>query len=185
LPVHLDGARIFNAALALETTAHKIASMADSVSFCLSKGLACPVGTLLCGSSEFIARARHLRKALGGGMRQAGIIAAAGIVALNTMVDRLAEDHLNARGLAEGFSLIAGIEVRPVKRRTNMVVFDIAGDGDKAALFAARLKERGVLIGVRGPTAFRAVTHYGIRRDDVDRAVAAASEAAAEVFGDP
>jgi len=182
LPLHLDGARIFNAALALETTAQKIASFADSISFCLSKGLGCPVGSLLCGSSEFIAKARRVRKVLGGGMRQAGIIAAAGIVALHTMIDRLAEDHLNARALAEGFSLIAGIEVRPVKRRTNMVVFDIAGNAQAAATFAASLKERGVLVGSRGPTAFRAVTHYGISRDDVNRAVAAASEAAAEAL---
>jgi threonine aldolase len=184
LPVHLDGARIFNAALALETTPEKIASFAHSISFCLSKGLACPVGTLLCGSAEFIARARRVRKALGGGMRQAGIIAAAGIVALHSMIDRLAEDHLNARALAEGLSLIAGIEVRAVKRRTNMVVFDIAGNAEKAAAFAASLKERGVLIGARGPTAFRIVTHYGISREDVDRAVAAASQASAEAFGD-
>ncbi|HKV54382.1 MAG TPA: low-specificity L-threonine aldolase [Candidatus Binataceae bacterium] len=182
LPVHLDGARIFNAALALETTAGKIASFADSVSFCLSKGLGCPIGSLLCGSAELVARARRVRKALGGGMRQAGIIAAAGIVAFNTMIDRLGEDHLNARALAEGFSLIAGVEVRAVKRRTNMVVFDIDGDSDAAAAFAAGLKERGVLVGARGPTAFRAVTHYGISRADVDRAVAAAAGAAAEAL---
>lgn len=184
LPTHLDGARIFNAALALETTPQKIASFADSVSFCLSKGLACPVGSLLCGSSEFIAKARQTRKVLGGGMRQAGIIAAAGIVALRSMIDRMAEDHLNARALAEGLSLVAGIEVRPVKRRTNMVVFDIAGSAQAAAAFAASLKERGVLIGARGPTAFRAVTHYGVGRMDIDRVVAAASEAAAEAFAD-
>lgn len=182
LPVHLDGARIFNAALALETTADRIASLADSVSFCLSKGLACPVGSLLCGSTEFIAKARRVRKVLGGGMRQAGIIAAAGIVALHTMIDRMAEDHLNARALAEGLSLIAGVEVRPVKRRTNMVVFDIARSAEAAAAFAASLRNRGVLVGARGTTAFRAVTHYGISRADVDRAVAAASEAAAEAL---
>jgi threonine aldolase len=184
IPLHLDGARIFNAALALETTPNKIASFADTVSFCLSKGLACPVGSLLCGNAEFIEKARRMRKVLGGGMRQAGIIAAAGIVALQKMVDRMAEDHLNARALAQGLSLVAGIEVRPVKRRTNMVVFDIAGSAQNASAFAASLRERGVLIGGRGPTAFRAVTHYGISRDDVDRAVAAASEAAAQVFAD-
>jgi threonine aldolase len=138
----------------------------------------------LCGSAEFIAKARRIRKVLGGGMRQAGIIAAAGIVALQTMVDRLAEDHLNARALAEGLALIAGIEVRPVKRRTNMVVFDIAGDAKAAAAFANSLRERRVLVGARGPTAFRAVTHHGISREDVDRAVSAASEAAAEAFAD-
>jgi threonine aldolase len=184
LPTHLDGARIFNAALALETSAEKIASFADSVSFCLSKGLACPVGSLLCGSAEFVGRARRMRKALGVGMRQAGLIAAAGIVALEKMIDRLGEDHLNARALAQGLGLIAGINVRPVERRTNMVVFDVDGDASDALKFAAALKERDVLVGARGPTSFRAVTHYGISRADIDRAVAAASEAAADTFGD-
>ena len=184
LPVHLDGARIFNAALALATTAAKIAESAETVSFCLSKGLACPVGSLLCGSAEFIARARRTRKALGGGMRQAGVLAAAGIVALEKMIDRLAEDHLNARALAQGFGLVAGINVRPAKRRTNIVIFDVEGDEAAAAKFAEALRERDVLIGARGPTTFRAVTHYGISRSEIDRAVAAASEAAAEAFGD-
>jgi threonine aldolase len=182
LPVHLDGARIFNAALALETSAEQIAAFADSVSFCLSKGLACPVGSVLCGGSEFIARARRIRKALGGGMRQAGIIAAPGLVALKTMIDRLAEDHLNARVLGEGLSQVTGIKVRPAKRSTNMVVFDVAGDERSAATFAAKLKERDVLVGARGPTAFRAVTHYGISREDVGRAVADAKSAAVAVL---
>ncbi|HXR24954.1 MAG TPA: low-specificity L-threonine aldolase [Candidatus Binataceae bacterium] len=184
LPVHLDGARIFNAALALETSVAKIAATADTVSFCLSKGLACPVGSILCGSAEFIGRARRTRKALGGGMRQAGVLAAAGIVALEKMVDRLAEDHLNARALAQGLALVAGINVRPVKRRTNMVVFDIEEGPAEAAKFVAAMREREVLIGARGPSTFRAVTHYGISRAAIDRAVAAASEAAAAAFGD-
>ncbi len=184
LPVHLDGARIFNAALALETSAAKIAATADTVSFCLSKGLACPVGSILCGSAEFIGRARRTRKALGGGMRQAGVLAAAGIVALEKMVNRLAEDHLNARALAQGLALVAGINVRAVKRRTNMVVFDIEEGPAEAAKFAAAMHERDVLIGARGPSAFRAVTHYGISRAAIDRVVAAASEAAAAAFGD-
>jgi len=184
LPVHLDGARIFNAALALETTPRRIAESADSVSFCLSKGLACPVGSLLCGSADFIARARRMRKALGGGMRQAGVLAAAGIYALENLIDRLAEDHQNARILAEGFARVADINVRSVKRRTNMVVFDIAGGATPAAKFAEAMRERGVLFGARGPCAFRAVTHYGITRDDIDRAVAIAPGAATEAFGD-
>jgi threonine aldolase len=183
VPVHLDGARIFNAAIALETTAKSIAATADSVSFCLSKGLACPVGSVLCGSAEFIGRARRTRKALGGGMRQAGVLAAAGIVALEKMIDRLAQDHLNARALAQGFGLIAGINVRPVKRRTNMVVFDLDGETAAAETFSAALRDRDVLIGARGGSTFRAVTHHGISRADVDRAVAAASEAAAAAFG--
>jgi threonine aldolase len=184
IPVHLDGARIFNAALALETTVEKIASFVDTVSFCLSKGLACPVGTMLCGSREFVGRARRVRKMLGGGMRQAGIIAAAGIVALERMVDRLVEDHLNARALAEGLTLIAGLNVWPVRRRTNMVVFEIDEGPAAAARFSGALKERGVLVGARGPGAFRAVTHYGIARADIDRTVAAAAEAVAEALGD-
>ncbi|HSR56741.1 MAG TPA: low-specificity L-threonine aldolase, partial [Candidatus Binataceae bacterium] len=125
LPVHLDGARIFNAAIALETSAKEIAGYADTVCFCLSKGLACPVGSLLCGSREFIGRAKRTRKVLGGGMRQAGIIAAAGIVALTSMVDRLAEDHQNARALAQGLGLVAGINVKPAAQRTNMVFFEV------------------------------------------------------------
>jgi threonine aldolase len=182
--MHLDGARIFNAAIALETTAKDLSSFADSVSFCLSKGLACPVGSLLCGSREFITRAHRTRKVLGGGMRQAGIIAAAGIVALTSMVDRLADDHQNARALAQGFALVAGLNVRPVENRTNMVVFDVDGDSDAARRFAKAMKERGVMISPRGATSFRAVTHNGITRADVDRAVAAAAQAAGEVFGD-
>lgn len=184
IPLHLDGARIFNAALALETTPKEIASVADTVQFCLSKGLGCPVGSLICGSREFIARAHRTRKVLGGGMRQAGIIAAAGIVALTSMVDRLAEDHQNARALAQGFGLVAGINVRPVANRTNMVVFDIDGDAEASRRFASAMKQRGVLISPRDPTSFRAVTHYGISRADIDRAVAAAAQAAGEVFGD-
>lgn len=184
IPLHLDGARIFNAALALETTPKEIASVADTVQFCLSKSLGCPVGSLICGSREFIARAHRTRKVLGGGMRQAGIIAAAGIVALTSMVDRLAEDHQNARALAQGFGLVAGINVRPVANRTNMVVFDIDGDAEASRRFASAMKQRGVLISPRDPTSFRAVTHYGISRADIDRAVAAAAQVAGEVFGD-
>ncbi len=186
LPLHLDGARIFNAALALETSAKEIASSADTVSFCLSKGLGCPIGSLLCGSEEFVQRARRARKMLGGGMRQAGIVAAAGIVALDTMIDRLADDHQNARALAQGLALVAGLNVRPVANRTNMVVFDVDSDddGQVARRFAFAMKERGVLISPREATSFRAVTHHGIARADIDRTVAIAAQAAGEVFGD-
>jgi threonine aldolase len=179
LAVHLDGARIFNAALALETDVKRIAGHADTVSFCLSKGLACPVGTMLCGPRPFVERARRMRKALGGGMRQAGIIAAAGSVALTAMVDRLAEDHENARMLAEGLAGITDLRVHPARRRTNMVFFEVAGGAERAAGFAAALKERGVLVGPRSPVEFRAVTHYGVTAADIRRAVAAAAEAAA------
>ncbi len=184
LPLHLDGARIFNAAIALETSAKTIASHADTVSFCLSKGLSCPVGSLLCGSTEFISRARRTRKVLGGGMRQAGVLAAAGIVALTSMVERMAEDHANARALAEGMGLVAGINVQPVARRTNMVVIELDGDSGAGRRFQAAMKERGVLISPRGGTSFRCVTHRGIARADIDRTVAIAAEAAAEVFAD-
>ena len=184
LPMHLDGARIFNAAIAMETSAKEIASYFETVTFCLSKGLACPVGSVLCGSKDFIARAHRIRKLLGGGMRQAGIIAAAGLIALDTMIDRLAEDHQNARALAQGLGLVAGINIRPVAQRTNMVHFDLDGDASHASKFAHAMKDRGVLISARESTSFRAVTHYGISRADMDRAVAAASEAAAEAFGD-
>lgn len=184
LPVHLDGARIFNAAVALEAKPAAIAAYADTVSFCLSKGLACPAGSMLCGSRDFIARARRTRKLLGGGMRQAGILAAAGIVALTTMIDRLAEDHSHARALAQGLGLVAGINVRPVARRTNMVVFEVDGEASAARKFNEAMRERGVLLSPRDPGSFRAVTHYGISRADIDRAVAMAAQAAGEVFGD-
>ena len=183
LSVHLDGARIFNAALALETSASRIAAHADTVSFCLSKGLACPAGTMLCGPRPFVERARRMRKMLGGGMRQAGIIAAAGIVALTAMVDRLAEDHENARALAEGLGRVAGLRVHPARRRTNMVFFEVAGGAERAGHFAAALGERGVLVGARSPVEFRAVTHYGVSGADIERVVLAAAEAAAKTTG--
>ncbi len=179
LSLHLDGARIFNAALALEASASGIAAHADTVSFCLSKGLACPAGTMLCGPRPFVERARRMRKMLGGGMRQAGIIAAAGIVALTAMVDRLAEDHKNARVLAEGLGRIAGLRVHPAHRRTNMVFFEVEGGAEWASRFAAALSARGVLVGARSPVEFRAVTHYGVSGADIERAVLAAAEAAA------
>jgi len=182
LPTHLDGARIFNAAIALETSAARIAAHADTVSFCLSKGLGCPIGSLICGSREFIAKAHRMRKMLGGGMRQAGIAAAAGIVALETMVDRLAEDHSNARALAQGLALIAGLGVKPESMRTNMVFFEVEEGPQAASEFLAAMRERGVRVGAWGPAGFRAVTHYGVSRQDVDRTVAAASEAVAETM---
>ncbi len=182
LPVHLDGARIFNAALALETNPRTIAGHADTVSFCLSKGLAAPVGSLLCGSRAFIDRARRVRKTLGGGMRQAGIIAAAGIVAMQTMVERLAEDHRNAEALAGGLTEIAGLRVQHARRRTNMVFCEVIAGAPRAANFEAALKARGVLISPRNATVFRAVTHYGIDAADIGRAIDAARAAAGETL---
>ena len=182
VPVHLDGARIFNAAIALESDVRTLASYADSITFCLSKGLGCPVGSLLCGTRDFIGQAHRVRKLLGGGMRQAGIIAAAGIVALETMVERLAEDHFNANALAKGLALVAGIKVQPVTRRTNMVFFDLDGGQGSVQKFQGALKERNVLVSRGGPNRLRAVTHFGIDRKAIDRTVSAAAEAAGEAL---
>jgi threonine aldolase len=166
LPVHLDGARLFNAAVALGTSVSSLARYADSVAFSLCKGLACPVGSVLCGSGEFIARARRFRKMLGGGMRQAGIIAAAGVYALENMVGRLAEDHDNARLLAEGLSGIPGISLAPPQ--SDLVFF--SAEGWDMGELARRLSEQGVLcLDVGG--RIRMVTHYGIERGDVEEAL--------------
>ncbi len=179
--LHLDGARIFNAALALETSARRLADPFDTVSFCFSKGLACPVGSVLCGSREVIAGARRVRKLLGGGMRQAGVIAAAGIVALATMVARLAEDHANARRLAAGLARLPGIALRMPPHPTNMVYFELEAGAAAADRLAADLKQRGVLLGRRGSASFRAVTHYGIGAAEVDRACAAIAQVSAQL----
>jgi threonine aldolase len=168
--LHLDGARIFNAAAAFDVPVIELVEPADSVTFCVSKGLCAPVGSVLCGSKEFIEEARHIRKQIGGGMRQAGIIAAAGIVALEQMTDRLVEDHALARVLAKGLSTIPGIIFHlqpPVK--TNMVF--IALDEDiplNAAEVVAKLKLKGILVGAVGPRHFRLVTHYWITNDDIE-----------------
>jgi len=173
LAVHLDGARIFNAAIALGVDVRELTRSVDSVMFCLSKGLSAPVGSLLCGTKEFIAEARRARKILGGGMRQAGVIAAAGIVALEEMVDRLREDHANARRLAEGLAEIPGLAVDLERVQTNIVIFDLTAEGVTAQEVVARLGEEGVKMGVIGPRQIRAVTHYGIEAADIDAALAA------------
>jgi threonine aldolase len=169
LKVHLDGARLFNAAVALGVKARDLAADADSVNICLSKGLAAPVGSLVCGSREFIARARRARKVVGGGMRQAGVLAAAGIVALTEMVDRLAEDHANARRLAEGIAEIKGILLKPETVKTDIVIFDLVGIDAQAV--SARLGEAGVRVLPTGQTQIRAVTNYHISADDIDYAI--------------
>lgn len=177
LTVHLDGARIFNAAVALGVPAKSLTRRVDSVMFCVSKGLSAPVGSLLAGSADFIARARRFRKMLGGGMRQAGVIAAAGLVALRTMVDRLAEDHANARRLAEGLVGSPGLRVDLSRVRSNMVQMHIDTPGG-AAEFAGRMKREGVLAAATGPATIRMVTHRHITAEAVDRAVAAIRRAA-------
>lgn len=173
LAIHLDGARIFNASVALGVPAAALAADADSVSFCLSKGLAAPVGSLLCGRSEFIQRARRARKALGGGMRQAGVLAAAGIVALETMVDRLLEDHLNARRLAEGLADMPGIEIDPPRVATNIVIFALNHPRLAPQQLVARLAGLDIRLLAIGGDRLRAVTHHGITAADIDRTLEA------------
>ncbi len=167
LATHLDGARIFNAAIALGVDAREIARPFDSVMFCLSKGLSAPVGSVVVGTREFVERARKCRKLLGGGMRQAGVIAAAGIVALETMVDRLREDHENARVLGEGLARIPGIAVDLESVQTNMVYLDVAGLGMDTASFLRELAEFNVRASERPPTGVRMVTHRHISRENV------------------
>jgi threonine aldolase len=176
LPVHLDGARIFNAAVALGTSAAKLAAEADSVMFCLSKGLSAPVGSMLCGSQTFVALARRMRKLLGGGMRQAGILAAAGIVALNEMVDRLAEDHANARRLAERLAKVPGLDLRPEEVETNFVFFgalDGSGRRTDPTRFIEAASEAGILLSTGDDGRVRAATHNGIATEDIERAITA------------
>ena len=177
LRVHLDGARIFNAAVALGVDVNELARHADSVSFCLSKGLSSPVGSVICGSGQFIAEARRNRKVLGGGMRQSGIISAAGIEALEQMVDRLAEDHENARRLAEGIARIPGLSLDLGKIYTNIVYFDMADKQFDAGTLVKQLADRGVKVLQLGPGRLRAVTHYGISTEDIDLALVALNEA--------
>jgi threonine aldolase len=168
VPVHLDGARLFNAAVALRVPAAALAAPVDSVSVCLSKGLGAPVGSILCGSEDYIERARRWRKLLGGGMRQAGVLAAAGLVALEDNVERLAEDHANARLLAEGLADVPGVAVDPLVVQTNMVFFSVPGADHRALV--ARLAEQGVKVAGSG-TELRAVTSYEVSRDDVQYAL--------------
>jgi threonine aldolase len=172
----MDGARIFNAAITLGIPVSALAAEVDSVMFCLSKGLSAPVGSMLAGSSDFIAEARRVRKLLGGGMRQAGILAAAGIVALNEMVERLAEDHANARTLADGLANIPGVAVDPATVESNMVFFG-AADGENERLVQAVAAE-GLLLSGSDDGRIRAVTHYGITAEEIDTALAIMSQVA-------
>ena len=170
--LHVDGARIFNAAIATKTQAAKLVEGADSVMVCLSKGLSAPVGSLLLGSQDFIRKASVARKTLGGGMRQAGHLAAAGLVALETMVDRLAEDHANAKALAKGLAGLPGLQVDLARVQTNMVMADVSGTGMTSERFIATAKEAGVLCLNRdaGPVV-RFVTHRGVAKADVAEAL--------------
>ncbi len=171
LKVHLDGARIFNSAVAQGCTVARLSRQADSVMFCLSKGLGAPAGSLLLGSREFIEKARIYRKMFGGGMRQVGVLAAAGLVALEESPKRLHVDHENARYLAEGLAKIPGIGIDPRKVITNIVVFDTEGTGRTAAELSAELKNRGVLANATGKYTIRMVTHCDVDRSGIDRAL--------------
>jgi threonine aldolase len=193
IPLHVDGARFFNAVVAQGVAATDLAGPADSVTFCLSKGLAAPIGSVVVGSRDFIWRARRARKMVGGGMRQVGVLAAAGLVALSDgpdeMIARLAEDHANARRLAEGLAALPGVGspggvaqptpglLDPARASTNFVVFRVARD---RAAFLTALAARGVLMVAYPHGTIRAVTHYGITAADVDATIAAAAAALAE-----
>jgi threonine aldolase len=165
IPIHLDGARIFNAATALGVDVKTLTRGFDTIMFCLSKGLGAPVGSMLVGSAELMERGRIYRKALGGGMRQAGVLAAAGLIALEKMPERLHEDHANAKFLAEALAHIEGVIVDPDTVETNIVIFRLA-ESIGAQDLVARLKARGVLAGTVGPDGIRLVTHYDVSRAD-------------------
>ncbi len=174
LRVHLDGARIFNAAVASGIDVKDIAACADTVTFCLSKGLACPAGSLFCGSRDVVHEARRWRKRLGGGMRQTGVLAAAGLIALESMVERLAEDHANARTLAEGLAELPGVTCDLTRVQTNLVYFDLERIG--APAFTEECAKRGLLADWSGPKRMRFVTHYGIDAEDVQSALKVCEE---------
>ena len=173
IPVHMDGARIFNAAIALGVPASEIAQYADSVTFCVSKGLAAPVGSVICGTKEFVGRAYRARKMLGGALRQVGVIAAGGLYALDHMIDRLADDHDNARRLADGLRRLPGVTIDRDEVTTNMFFIKLEAPAPTAKEVSARLKEQNILCGAAkdGSPIMRLVTHYGIERADIDRAI--------------
>ena len=173
LKVHMDGARVFNAAAALGVPVSDIVAPVDTVMFCLSKGLGAPAGSMLAGSAELIAKARLYRKRLGGGMRQVGILAAAGLIALEKTPKHLGEDHCNAKFLAEGLERIGGICIDPASVATNIVVFDVSGTGRTGPEISGRLKARGVLINPIDDRRMRAVTHYDVDRGGCARALEA------------
>jgi threonine aldolase len=179
LKVHVDGARVFNAAVATDTPVSRILRDADSVMFCLSKGLGAPVGSLLVSTAEAIARARLYRKRLGGGMRQAGVLAAAGIIAIEDSPARLREDHQNAHYLANRLSEIAGLEIDASRVATNIVIFDISAFGVSTAQFSRELKSQGILANGINPTHMRLVTHMDVSRKQCERAAEILGEVAA------
>lgn len=176
LKFYMDGARIFNAAVALNLDVKKFTKNVDNLMFSLSKGLSCPIGSILVGSNDFIKNARKLRKVLGGGMRQAGIIAAPGIVALESMIDRLDEDHRNARKLAKGIAKINGIQIDLEHVQTNIVCYNISNLGINSELFVSKLKENGILALPMTKNSVRMVTHRGIEKQQIEIAISRIEE---------
>jgi len=179
LSVHMDGARVFNAAAALGVPVREIVAPVDTVMFCLSKALGAPVGSVLAGPKELIAKGRLYRKRLGGGMRQVGVLAAAGLIALEETPKRLHEDHCNAKFLGEGLSRIKGISLDAARIASNIVIFDVSGTGLPSAEISGRLKNVGVLINGINPRRMRAVTHYDVTRADCSQALQAIAAAVA------
>jgi len=177
----MDGARVFNAAEYLGKPVREIVAGADTVAFCLSKALGAPVGSLIVGTDEQMRRGRLYRKRLGGGMRQAGILAAAGLIALEEHPRKLSADHANAKFFAETVGAVPGIAVDAKRVQTNIVIYDVSGSGIPAADFSARLKAKGVLMNAVNETSLRAVTHYDVNREGIERAVEAVAEVAAAV----
>jgi len=173
IPLHMDGARIFNAAIALGVPASEVAQYADSITFCVSKGLAAPVGSVICGSKEFIGRAYRARKLLGGALRQAGVIAAGGLYSLNHMIERLADDHDNARRLADGLRRLPGISIDRDEVTTNMFFITLKPPAPSAKEVSAKLRDQDILCGAAkdGSPVMRLVTHYGIEQADIDRVI--------------
>jgi threonine aldolase len=178
LPVHMDGARIFNASAALGIPVDRLAAKADTVMFCLSKALGAPVGSILVGPRRLIDRGRLYRKRLGGGMRQAGVLAAAGLIALEQSPDQLPQDHANAKLLAHGLAAIPGITLDPETVQTNILIFDVSGTGLGSRIFSERLQERGVLANPVGPGTLRMVTHFDVSKAMCLEAIEAARESA-------
>lgn len=181
LKLYMDGARIFNASVALKVDVREFTRHVDNLMFSLSKGLCCPVGSVIVGDSDFIERARKIRKILGGGMRKAGIIAAPGIIALEKMIDRLEEDHRNARLLAEGTAKVNGLYVDLRRVQTNIVLVDVSGLGVDSNTFITKLGERGLLASSHSRTTVRMVTHYGIEREHIEKTLAIIEEVAMEL----
>jgi threonine aldolase len=180
LPVHMDGARIFNAAAALGVPVQAIAASVDTVTFCLSKALGAPAGSMVCGTFRAMETARLLRKRLGGGMRQAGVLAAAGLIALDDSPALLPHDHEKAAALARGLAGIEGIVIDASRVQTNIVIFDVSGTGMDSSAFAAELKRRGVLCNTTGPSTIRFVTHFDVSIEQCRAALAACGESARE-----